>query len=307
MTDISQPPETRCGFAAIIGAPNAGKSTLINAIVGGKISIVSTKVQTTRTRVTGITMQGNSQIIFVDTPGIFQPSNTKRMERAIVAAAWDGVADADVLLFVTDVNKGLSRPSREILTKLKDHTNKKVILVLNKIDGFSREKLFELTIAFNDFFPFESTFMISALKNDGVADLLKAVAKMMPPGPFHYPEDQMSDMPMRLLAAEITREKLFRALHEELPYDLTVETDNWEEFDNGSVKIDQTIYVAREGQKKIVLGKGGEMLGKIGQEARLELEEIMERRAHLKLFVKVREDWAEKAEHYQVWNLDPNA
>jgi len=306
MTD----PKTYCGFCTIIGAPNAGKSTLINSIVGEKISIVSSKVQTTRTRVLGIVVQDNAQIIFVDTPGLFKPGND-RMEKAIVAAAWQGLAESDLVLFVVDSTKGMSRPVRTIMDRLKNVHGKKYILVLNKVDDIARPKLLELTTIMNQAMEFEATFMVSARNNDGVSDIVKYVAKRMPEGPFHYPEDQMSDMPLRLLAAEITREKLFRAIHDEIPYDITVETENWEEFDDGSVKIDQVIYVAREGQKKIVLGKGGEMIGKIGQQSRVELEEIMGRRAHIKLFVKVRENWSEDSERYEVWGLshseDPKA
>lgn len=306
MTD----PKTQCGFCTIIGAPNAGKSTLINSIVGEKISIVSSKVQTTRTRVLGIVVQDNAQIIFVDTPGLFKPGND-RMEKAIVAAAWQGLAESDLVLFVVDSTKGMSRPVRTIMDRLKNVHGKKYILVLNKVDDIARPKLLELTMTMNQAMEFEATFMVSARNNDGVSDIVKYVAKRMPDGPFHYPEDQMSDMPLRLLAAEITREKLFRAVHDEIPYDITVETENWEEFDDGSVKIDQVIYVARDGQKKIVLGKGGEMIGKIGQQSREELEEIMGRRAHIKLFVKVRENWSEDSDHYTLWGLshseDPKA
>ncbi len=306
MTDTTL--DTRCGFAAIIGAPNAGKSTLINAIVGGKVSIVSSKVQTTRTRVLGITLVDKTQVIFIDTPGIFKPTQTNRMERAIVAAAWEGMEDADLTLLVVDAVKGLARPVRPIIERLKEiGQGKKIALVLNKVDEIHRPKLLELTVQMNEAYPFDATFMISARNNDGVADLLKYVAKEMPEGPWHYPEDQMSDMPMRLMAAEVTREKLFRSLHDEIPYDLTVETETWEEFDDGSVKIDQVVFIGRESQKKIVIGKGGSMLGKIGEQARVELEEIMGCRVHLKLFVKVRENWSEDKEHYELWGLDPDA
>lgn len=302
--------KTSCGFATIIGAPNAGKSTLINAIVGEKVSIVSSKVQTTRTRVLGIVVEDNAQIIFVDTPGLFKPGND-RMEKAIVAAAWEGVSDSDLVIFVIDSVKGFSRPVRTIMDRLQNVTGKKYILVLNKVDQIARPKLLELATILNQKMDFDATFMVSAKNNDGVKDVVKYVAKLMPEGPFHYPEDQMTDMPMRLLSAEITREKLFRAIHDEIPYDITVETESWEEFDDGSVKIDQVVYVAREGQKKIVLGKGGEMIGKIGTQARVEIEEILGHRAHLKLFVKVRENWTEDSERYQVWGLshseDPNA
>ncbi len=295
----------RCGFAAIIGAPNAGKSTLINEMVGEKVSIVSSKVQTTRTRVLGIVVREDTQIIFVDTPGLFKASND-RMEKAIVAAAWEGIADTDLVLFVVDSVKGFSRPVRTIIDRLKSVAGKRYILVLNKVDDIARPKLLELSMQMNEAMDFMATFMVSAREGDGVEDLVNYVAKQMPEGPFHYPEDQMSDMPMRLLAAEITREKLFRSLHEEIPYDLTVETESWEEFDDGSVKIDQVVLIAREGQKKIVLGKGGDMIRKVGTQSRVEIEEIMGRRVHLKLFVKVREDWQDKAEHYKLWGLAHN-
>lgn len=296
---------TKCGFAAIIGAPNAGKSTLINAIVGEKVSIVSSKVQTTRTRVLGIVIEDRTQIIFVDTPGLFKPGND-RMEKAIVAAAWEGLSDSDTILFVVDATKGLSRPVRTILERIKPIKGKKYILVLNKIDEIARPKLLELAVAMNAEMDFDATFMVSARNNDGVCDVVKHVAKMMPEGPFHYPEDQMTDMPSRLLAAEITREKLFRSVHDEIPYDITVETENWEQFDDGSIKIDQVVFVARDGQKKIILGKGGAMIGKIGQQAREELEEIFGCRIHLKLFIKVRENWSEDSEHYKLWGLSHN-
>lgn len=295
-------PKTYCGFATIIGAPNAGKSTLINSMVGEKVSIVSSKVQTTRTRVLGIVMENDVQIIFMDTPGLFKPGND-RMEKAIVAAAWQGLSESDLVLFVVDAVKGVSRPVRAIMDRLKTVTGKKYILVLNKVDDIARPKLFELATLMNQAMDFEATFMVSARENDGVSDIVKYVAKRMPESPYHYPPDQMTDMPMRLLAAEITREKLFRAIHDEIPYDITVETENWEEFDDGSVKIDQVVFVTREGQKKIILGKGGEMIGKIGTQARVELEEIMGRRAHLKIFVKVRENWSEDSDHYKLWGL----
>ena len=302
--------QTRCGFVTIIGAPNAGKSTLINAVVGEKVSIVSSKVQTTRTRVLGIVLEGNTQVIFVDTPGLFKPGND-RLEKAIVAAAWQGLGDAELVLFVVDAAKGYSRPVRTIIDRLKSVTGKQYILVLNKVDQVAKPKLFELATQLNQAMNFDATFMVSAKNNDGVPDILKYVAQRMPAAPFLYPEDQMTDMPLRLLAAEITREKLFRALHEEIPYDLTVETENWEEFDDGSVKIEQVIFIAREGQKKIILGKGGEMIAKIGIQAREELEEILGRRVHLKTFVKVRERWSEDTERYNMWGLsrddDPSA
>lgn len=302
---MSNDTPTRCGFAAIIGAPNAGKSTLINAIVGEKISIVSSKVQTTRTRVLGIVIEDNAQIIFVDTPGLFKASSN-RMEKAIVNAAWEGLGESELIVFVVDAAKGYSRPVRTIVDRLKTITGKKYILVLNKVDEVARPKLLELTMVMNKEMEFEATFMVSARNNDGVKDIVKHVAKYMPEGPFHYPEDQMTDMPSRLLAAEITREKLFRSIHDEIPYDLTVETESWEEFEDGSIKIDQVVFIAREGQKKIILGKGGEMIGKIGMQARVELEEILGARVHLKLFVKVRENWIEDSDHYKLWGLSHN-
>lgn len=298
---------TRCGFAAVIGAPNAGKSTLINTIVGAKVSIVSPKVQTTRTRVLGIAMQGAAQIIFVDTPGIFAPSQKKNLERAMVAAAWEGTADADVILLMIDASRKVGGDIDDIITRLAGMNGKNVALVLNKVDKVRPPDLLTLSQRLNEQFPFAATFMVSALKGKGMDGLLAWLAKTMPEGPYLYPEDQITDMPMRLMAAEITREKLFLALRQELPYELTVETESWEEFDNGSVKIDQTVYLAREAHKKIVLGKGGALLGKIGQSSREELEEIMGTRVHLKLFVKVRENWMENAEHFQLWGLDPKA
>ncbi len=298
---------TRAGFVAVIGAPNAGKSTLINALVGTKVSIVSSKVQTTRTRVLGIAMQENAQIVFVDTPGIFRAGENKRLERAMVAAAWEGTADADHVLLVVDASRGFTKDVGAIVGRLAETPGRPVALALNKIDRLRPPALLELSKKMNDAFPFSATFMISALKERGTPDLLKWLGKTLPEGPYMFPEDHVTDMPMRLMAAEITREKLFHALRQELPYELTVETEKWEDFDDGSVKIDQVIVVAREGHKKIILGEGGEMIGRVGQLAREELEEIMETRVHLKLFVKVRENWMEKAEHFALWGLDPKA
>lgn len=300
-------PVTHCGYVAIIGAPNAGKSTLINAIVGAKVSIVSPKVQTTRTRVMGIAMHEGRQIIFVDTPGIFQASDKKTMERAMVAAAWEGTVDADVIILLVDASKGMTKNVKNIIERLTQGSAQRVALALNKIDTLRPPALLKLAQEMNEAFDFEATFMISALKNKGFKELMVYVAKKMPEGPYLYPEDQITDMPMRLMAAEITREKLFLAMYQELPYELTVETEEWEEFDNGSVKISQTIYIAREAHKKIILGHGGAMISKIGQQARIELEEIMEQTVHLKLFVKVRENWMDKAEHYTLWGLDSKA
>ncbi len=299
---------TRAGFVAVIGAPNAGKSTLVNNLVGAKVSIVSPKVQTTRTRVMGIVMQGTAQIVFVDTPGIFRADEKRKLEKAMVAAAWDGTADADLVLLVVDASRGFSKDVGAIVGRLAEGGGgRKIALVLNKIDRVRPPALLELSAKMNGAYPFDATFMISALKDRGTKELMGYLAKNLPEGPYLYPEDHITDMPMRLMAAEITREKLFHALRQELPYELTVETETWEEFDDGSTKIDQAIIVAREAHKKIILGEAGAMIGKVGQSARLELEEIMEGRVHLKLFVKVRENWMDKAEHFTLWGLDPKA
>ncbi|MCB1530830.1 MAG: GTPase Era [Rhodospirillales bacterium] len=299
--------QTRCGYVAVIGVPNAGKSTLINTLVGGKVSIVSSKVQTTRARVLGICTEDQSQIIFVDTPGIFDPGKNKPLEKAIVAAAWEGTEGADFIVFMVDASKPSFKKVLSVLERLKQQERQRVLLVLNKIDKIRPSVLLELSRDLNKHFPFEASFMVSALKGSGVSDLMTYLAQRLPEGPFLYPADQMTDMPLRLLAAEITREKLFRSLREELPYSLTVETENWEVFENGSVKIEQIIYIARDDHKKIILGKGGEMIKKIGEASRVELEDILERRVHLKLFVKTRENWMDKAEHYALWGLDSNA
>lgn len=295
------------GFVVVIGEPNAGKSTLINNIVGTKVSIVSPKVQTTRTRVLGIAIEGQSQIVFVDTPGIFQPNAKSNMERAIVSSAWEGVAESEMIVLMVDVSKKIGKSTQIILDRLKTETGKRCILVLNKIDKIRRDTLLELSLKLNDEYNFEATFMLSALKGNGVEDLLSYLSKHIPDGIWHFPEDQVTDMPMRLMAAEVTREKLFNMMYQELPYNLTVETDLWEHFNDGSIKIDQTIFIAREAHKKIILGKGGSMLGRIGKTSREELEEMLETRVHLKLFVKVRENWQDEEEHYKMWGLDPHA
>jgi GTP-binding protein Era len=299
---------THCGYVAVIGAPNAGKSTLVNTLVGAKVSIVSSKVQTTRTRVMGIVVQDNAQIIFVDTPGIFEPDPKSRMEKAIVFSAWEALEGADALILLVDADAPKKKETMAIIDRLKAAAGnpRPVFLVLNKIDRAKRPNLLVLTQKLNEAYPFAATFMVSAQTGDGLSDIMAAVTPLMPPGPFMYPEDQMTDMPMRLLAAEITREKLFTELRQELPYALTVETENWEPFDNGDIKIDQTIYVTRDTHKSIILGKGGAMISKVGQAARVELESILETRVHLKLFVKVRENWMDKSEHYTLWGLDPN-
>lgn len=302
MTEVEA---TRCGFVALIGAPNAGKSTLLNSLVGTKVAIVSPKVQTTRSRVLGIATEGRSQIVFVDTPGIFKPR--RRLDRAMVAAAWAGAAEGDLVLLLIDASlKGVRDESRSIIAQLAQ-SKRQAILVLNKIDAVRREALLALAADLNTSGVFTDIFMISALTGDGVDDLRRAVAERLPEGPWLFPEDQVSDMPMRLLAAEITREKLFLRLQQELPYAVAVETESWEEQEDGSVRISQIIYVQRDGQKAIVLGRGGQMIKAIGTAARLELEEITEQRVHLSLFVKVRENWLDDPARYSVWGLDYDA
>lgn len=298
----TMPEHPRCGFVALVGAPNAGKSTLLNAMIGSKVSIVSPKVQTTRTRVLGITIEGDSQLIFVDTPGIFKPK--RRLDRAMVAAAWQGADDADLIGVLYDVSRrGIDDDTLSIVARLKDQ-GREAILILNKIDLVKRDALLAIADTFQKEGVFTDIFMVSAFTEDGVADLRKFLAVRMPDGPWHFPEDQISDMPMRLLAAEITREKLFLQLHQELPYSATVETEEWEEFEDGSVKISQVVFVQRESQKAIVLGRGGQRIKALGKAARLELEEMLERRVHLILFVKVREGWVDDPERYRAWGLD---
>jgi GTP-binding protein Era len=292
----------RCGIVALVGAPNAGKSTLLNQAVGAKISIVTHKVQTTRARLRGIALSGESQIVFVDTPGLFQPK--RRLERAMVAAAWAGVEDADLVLLLHDVQRG--RPDGDALSLIEELARRarRLALVLNKIDTLPREKLLDLATAFEATGHFERIFMISASKRDGVDDLLAWVAGELPEGPWLYPEDQLSDQPERALAAEVTREKLFLLLHQEIPYSLTVETERWEDFDDGSVKIEQTIYVQREGHKRIVIGQGGRSIRAARESAQKDLEEMLGRKVHLFLFVKVREGWLDDPERYRAWGLD---
>jgi len=293
--------KTQCGYVAILGAPNAGKSTLLNRMVGGKVSIVSSKVQTTRARITGIAMEGPCQIVFVDTPGIFAPK--RRLDRAMVQAAWTGADDADLLLLVVDAKRGLDEETAAIIAKLKGR-KQPVLLALNKIDTLPRENLLGLTKALNDAHDFAATFMVSAAKGSGVDDLLKDIAKRLPQGPWLYPEDQLADLPQRFLAAETTREKLFEALRQELPYSITVETETWKDQKDGSARIEQVIFVEREGQKKIVIGEGGAMLRRIGEASRKDLESQLERRVHLFLFVKVRADWGDDPERYEAMGLD---
>jgi GTPase len=295
------PVTTACGFVALIGAPNVGKSTLVNALVGSKVTIVSRKVQTTRALIRGIVIENHAQIILVDTPGIFSPK--RRLDRAMVSTAWSGAHDADLVCVLIDAREGIDEETDAILAKLVTVAHEKV-LVLNKIDLVPRERLLALAKAANDRLKFAHTFMISALSGDGVDDLRRTLAKMVPPGPFHYPEDQMSDAPMRQLAAEITREKIFQKLHQELPYQSTVETDSWTERKDKSIRIEQTIFVERESQRKIVLGKAGATIKAIGADSRKEIAEITGVPVHLFLFVKVRENWGDDPDRYREMGLE---
>ena len=299
-TSGEAPAATRCGFVALIGAPNVGKSTLVNALVGAKVTIVSRKVQTTRALIRGIVIENNAQIILLDTPGIFLPK--RRLDRAMVSTAWSGAHDADLVCVLLDAKAGIDEEAEAILTKVASVNHEK-ILVINKVDLVQREKLLALAQAANERMPFAKTFMIAAISGDGVDDIRSTLAEMVPAGPFLYPEDQMSDAPMRHLAAEITREKIYRKLHQELPYQSTVETDKWEERANG-VRIEQTIHVQREGQRAIVLGKGGTRIKQIGARARHELAHMLERPVHLFLHVKVSERWADDPAHYRTIGLD---
>lgn len=292
---------TRAGFVAVLGAPNAGKSTLVNQIVGAKVTIVSPKVQTTRSIVRGIAMKGRTQLIFVDTPGIFEPK--KRMERAMVSAAWMGAQDADVVLLLVDSRRGFSDDVKRIVEGLK-RTQRQAVLALNKVDAVERPKLLALAQELYETGAFTDVFMISALTGSGVKDLVRLLAGRMPESPWLFPEDEISDLPQRLLAAEITREKLFLNLHQELPYSVTIHTDSWQERKDGSVRIEQTVFVMRDSQRSIVLGKQGRQIKAIGAAARTELEELLERRVHLFLHVKVKEDWAERRDSYAEWGLD---
>ena len=303
MTDELMPTgtDTAAGFIALIGAPNAGKSTLLNALVGSKVSIVSRKVQTTRTQVRGIAMVDTTQIVFVDTPGIFLPK--RRLDRAMVEKAWGGATDADLVALLVDVRKWDDPETDAILEKL-THVGQRKALILNKVDTIDKPKLVEITAKLNEKASFEATFMVAALTGYGVKDMAVWMAKQMPKGPWLYPEDQISDAPLRFLASEITREKLFERLHDELPYRSTVETETWETKKDGSVKINQTIFVEREGQRKIVLGEGGSTIKAIGSAARKEIAEAADTKVHLFLFVKVRENWADDPERYREMGLD---
>jgi GTPase len=294
---------TRAGFVALIGEPNAGKSTLLNRMVGAKVSIVTHKVQTTRARIRGVAMEGAAQIVFVDTPGLFRPK--RRLDRAMVAAAWGGAADADVVVLLIEANRGLTEGVQAILDALKEKVGGgRIALAINKIDRIEAAGLLALTQKMNEAFSFTKTFMISAEKGYGVADLKEWLALQMPESPWLYPEDQIADLPMRSIVAEMTREKLTLRLHEELPYQLTVETEAWEDRKDGSARIDQIIYVMRDGHKGIVLGKGGETIKAVNQSARADMEEFMGRKVHLFLTVKVRPNWLEESERFREMGLD---
>jgi GTP-binding protein Era len=294
--------QTRCGFIAVIGPTNAGKSTLVNTLVGAKVTIVSHKVQTTRMPIRGIAIEGPSQLVFIDTPGIFTPK--RRLDRAMVDAAWGGAKDADVVVLLVDAVRGLDDDLERILGGLKEGRSPH-ILVLNKVDLVpEKDRLLALIARLTERVAFKDVFMISALDGDGVAELKRHLAGMVPPGPWHYPEDDISDAPLRLLAAEITRERIYKYLHQELPYAITVETTDWKEFKNGSVRIEQTIFVERDGQKRIVLGKGGETIKRISSESRNELSGIVGHPVHLFLFVKVRSGWGSDPERYREMGLE---
>jgi len=293
----------RAGFAALIGEPNAGKSTLLNRMVGAKVSIVTHKVQTTRARIRGVAIEGDSQIVFVDTPGLFQPR--RRLDRAMVAAAWGGVADADVVVMMVEAHRGITKGVEAILERLVEvGTGRRIALAINKIDRVEAPDLLGLTKELNARFDFAETFLISAEKGHGCDDLRRWLAAQMPEEPWLYPEDQIADLPMRMIAAEMTREKLTLRLHQELPYQLTVETENWEERKDGSAKVDQIVYVARDGHKGIVLGNRGETIKAVSKAAREELTEFLGRKVHLFLQVKVRPNWLEESERYSEMGLD---
>ena len=295
---------TRAGFVALIGEPNAGKSTLLNRMVGAKISIVTHKVQTTRTRIRGIAIEGPAQIVFVDTPGIFRTK--RRLDRAMVKAAWGGASDADVIVLLIEAHRGLTEGAQSIVDRMRNELpqDRPVALAINKIDRVKAEVLLKLAEKMNEAFPFMKTFMISAEKGYGVQDLREWLAGQVPKGPWFYPEDQIADVPMRMIAAEITREKLTLRLHEELPYQLTVETEQWQDKKDGSTRIDQIIYVARDGHKGIVLGNKGETIKSVGQAARADISEFLGRTVHLFLQVKVRENWLDEPERYSEMGLE---
>lgn len=299
MTETNTP--TRSGFVALIGAPNAGKSTLMNQLVGSKISIVTHKVQTTRAVMRGIAIQDNTQIIFVDTPGIFAPR--RRLDEAMVTTAWGSARDADISVFLIDAERGLNDDLETIITKL-ETVSGPVVLLINKIDQIQRDKLLELTAKLHELYTFDETFMVSALNGDGCADFMVYLTKNLPEGPYMYPEDQISDLPLRMLAAEVTREKIYLRLHQELPYASHVETEAWEDKKDGSVRIQQVIYVERQSQKKIIIGKNGQTIKAISTAARKDLTELVEQPVHLFLFVKVRENWGDDPDRYREMGLE---
>jgi GTP-binding protein Era len=297
----AEPENTRCGFIALVGAPNAGKSTLLNSLVGTKVSIVTHKAQTTRSQIRGVVTEGEAQIVFIDTPGIFAPK--RRLDRAMVDAAWTGAGDADFVALIVDVERGITGELEALLEGLKDIRNPKV-LILNKVDLIKREKLLALSESLNSRGSFEQTFMISALKGDGVKDFLDWAAQRIPLGPWHFPEDQLTDLSLAITAAEVTREKLFLRIHDEIPYNATVETEKFTIQKDGSYRIDQVIYVTRDTHKKIVLGAGGQTIKAIGADSRAELMDIFETKVHLFLFVKVREKWGDDPERYREMGLE---
>ena len=297
--------EKRAGFIAVIGSPNAGKSTLINHFIGQKVTIVTRKVQTTRSVIRGICIHEESQLVFSDTPGIFEPK--RRLDRAMVEAAWGSSSDADIILFLYDAQKsGIDNETNKILDEL-GQSRKKKILVLNKVDLVDNKTLLPLIKNFESICSFDATFIVSALTGEGSKEVLSYLAKNLPKGPWLYPEDEITDLPARLLAAEITREQIFMRLHQELPYATTVETEEWTERDDGAIVINQIIYLKKAGHKKIVIGKNGSMIKMLGKAARLEIEQILERSVHLFLFVKVRENWMDDPDRYKIWGLNPNA
>jgi len=304
MSDTEQAPATRCGFSAVLGAPNAGKSTLVNRLVGAKVSIVTPKAQTTRTRVAGIALAGAAQIVLLDTPGIFQPR--RRLDRAMVEAAWRTAAEADLILLLVDAARRDGDATAAIVAGLKER-GLRAVLVINKVDLVKRPQLLVLAEALHGHGIFDPVFMIAAANGDGVDDLKTYLAGRMPEGPWHYPEDELSDMPQRLLAAEVTREQVFLQLRQELPYSAAVETEAWEDQPDGSVRIVQTLRVEREGHRPIVIGKGGRQLKAIGMAARHELEQMLGRRVHLLLDVKVAPRWADDRAYYRLWGLEFNS
>ena len=297
--------EKRSGFIAVIGSPNSGKSTLINHFIGQKVTIVTRKVQTTRSVIRGICIHEESQLVFSDTPGIFEPK--RRLDRAMVEAAWGSSSDADIILFLYDAQKsGIDNGTNKILDEL-GQSRKKKILVLNKVDLVDNKTLLPLIKNFEAICSFDATFIVSALTGEGSKEVLSYLAKNLPKGPWLYPEDEITDLPARLLAAEITREQIFMRLHQELPYATTVETEEWTERDDGAIVINQIIYLKKAGHKKIVIGKNGSMIKMLGKAARIEIEQILERSVHLFLFVKVREKWMDDPDRYKIWGLNPNA